>query len=752
MLNRFSQVRRQAARLAGYALMAVFVSSCGASDGGTITQTPAISIALGTGSGSITAGGTSSFSVTVGRSGSFSGSIDLSVEGLPSGVTASVSPASVVAGATTATVTLTALPAAAATTATLTVRAKGSGVTDATSTYALTVQAAAASGGFSLSLSPASASITAGTLGTTTTVTIARTGSFTGAVNLSVGGAPAGVTTTLSSASVAGTTATLTIDVTAAAAAGVSTLTITGTGTGVSNATATYSLTTVAAATGSFAVSLAPTTLSVAAGASGTSTVTIARTAPFTGAVNLAVSGAPAGVTATLSAASVATGATTATLTVAVAAGTAATTGTIVVTGTAAGVANATASLALTTTATGTTPGTGSIVFRFCTTPVPTWFAVQDGVGGTWTKVNVGTGNTYSFNLENNLGGVAYATVNGTAATTNVYYGTKAEITARGINDCPNATTKDLTGTMAGLGAGDQGYIGFANRSSTVIPSASLGYSLKGVADGAHDLVAGRVAVGFSGTSITSTPNKFVIRRAINPTGTIPVIDFGSEGFAPSSGTLSLGNLGSDQSLVTMIYLTANGTYGLLYSDGSLGGSSRTIYGVPAGQQIAGDLHVITFSALNPAAFTGADPLAAVTLRTGTYLSATPNAPTITLGPILATPTVTTVATAPYVRLKSVLPRQAEYNQTFFTNFQQSGTASRGATIEATVTWVGAGSFDATIPDFSAVSGWDNAWGLKTGVATVWTANSTGYSGATLQPAAAGYTALTAQKAGSITP
>jgi hypothetical protein len=749
MLNRFSTVRRHAARIAGYALMSATFAACSGSDGGTITTTSAITVALGASSGSLTAGGTSSVAVTVSRSGSFTGAVDLSVEGLPTGVTASITPSPVQSGVTSATVTLTAAATAAATTNTpLTIRAKGSGVTDATAAYALSVQAAPANG-FTLSLAPATLSLTAGTTGTST-ITIARTGAFAGAVGLTVSGAPAGVTATLSSASVAGTSATLTVDVAAAAAAGASTLTITGTGTGAANQSVTLGLTTVAAATGSFALSLSPATLSIAAGANATSTVTIARTAPFAGAVNLAVS-APAGVTATLSSASV-TG-TTATLTVAVAAGTAASTGNVVVTGTAAGVANATATLALTTTASGTgTPGTGAIVFRFCST-TPSWFAVQDGQSGTWTRVT-GSNNTYSFDLTNNLGGVAYATVSGTAVNTNVYYGTKAELTMRGVNDCPSATTKNITGSVAGISGLDQGAIAFGNRSTIVVPAAGLTWALNAVPDGAHDLVASKIAYALSGTSISGSLAKVAIRRALNPASgaALPVIDFGTEGAAPASATATITNLASDQPLISVIYLTANGTTGLLYSDFGGSGTSRPIMGVPASLAIAGDLHIVTATALAPGALTNPDPIVSSTLRSATNIIGAIANTSFALGPALSAPTVTTVATTPYVRLKSVLPRQAEYNQQFYTNFSQSGTNARNVTIEATVAWVGAGSFDATVPDFSGVAGWDNNWGMKAGVSTVWTTNSTGFSGSSTQTAAAGYTALNAQKAGTITP
>ncbi len=565
-------------------------------------------------------------------------------------------------------------------------------------------------------------------------------------MNLAVTGAPAGVTATLSAASVTGTSATLTVAVAAGTAASSGTITVTGTGTGVTNQTASLGVTTTVAATGSFALSLAPTTLSIAAGANNTSTITIARTAPFTGAVNLAVSGAPAGVTATLSSASV-TG-NSATLTVAVAAGTAASTGTITVTGSATGVANATASLGLTTTA--GSVGTGNIVFRFCEAPFPVWFAYQDGTGA-WTKVT-GSNNTYSFDINAATGGIAYATTSGTTANTNVYYGTKAEITARGTYSCPTAVGKTITGTMLGLSGQDQGFVTLGNKSTTVVAAAGTAWTLNGVPDGAHDLIAGRSTLTINGTSFSSSLAKVIIRRAQNPAAgaALAALDFASDGFVPGTATATINNLGSDQSIMTGLFTTANGTNGLLYADIGSGGASRTFYGVPASQTIAGDLGYIQATALNPGYIS--DPLLAATSRSAGIFFATLGNQTLTLGPALSTPAVTTAATAPYVRFRNVLQRQAEYNQFFSAQFQQSGATPRTVIIEATAGFVGTGAFDVTIPDFTAAA-YDASWGLKTGVNTIWVDNVSGWAAGTgVVTQTAGATVQNAAKAGQLTP
>src|SRR5439155_10614680 len=82
---------------------------------------------------------------------------------------------------------------------------------------------------YTLSLSPTAAlAIERGATGTTT-VTITRT-NFTGAVTLSLGSAPAGVTGSFDPATPTGTSSTLTVSVGAAVAPGVYNLTVDGTG------------------------------------------------------------------------------------------------------------------------------------------------------------------------------------------------------------------------------------------------------------------------------------------------------------------------------------------------------------------------------------------------------------------------------------------------------------------------------------------------------------------------------------------
>src|SRR5207302_29395 len=144
---------------------------------------------------------------------------------------------------------------------------------------------------YTLSLAPAAFTIAPGA-NAPTTVTITRT-NFTGAVTLSLGNAPAGVTGSFNPAAPTGTSSTLTVSVGAAVAPGVYNLTVDGTRTPANRSTP---LTLTVSAAPDYTLSLSPAALTIGQGATGTSAVTITRT-NFTGPVTLSLGTAPAGVT-----------------------------------------------------------------------------------------------------------------------------------------------------------------------------------------------------------------------------------------------------------------------------------------------------------------------------------------------------------------------------------------------------------------------------------------------------------------------
>ena len=210
---------------------------------------------------------------------------------------------------------------------------------------------------FTLAVSPTSVSVVVGSSGTSS-ITTAVSGGFSSAIALTATGAPTGVTVSFSPTSIAAPgsgTSTVTLAVASTTATGTYSITVTGSGESITHS-ATISLTVTAVATPAFTLAASPASVSVVQGSSGASTLTTTVSGGFSSAIALTATGAPTGVTATLSPASIAApGSGTSTLTLAVTSTTATGTYTITVTGTGGGITHtATVSLTVTAAPTGT--------------------------------------------------------------------------------------------------------------------------------------------------------------------------------------------------------------------------------------------------------------------------------------------------------------------------------------------------------------------------------------------------------------
>jgi alpha-tubulin suppressor-like RCC1 family protein len=108
-----------------------------------IEAPPPATISLGVSPGTLTlttGGAAGSLGLTLTRSESFTGEVTLTAEGIPAGVTATITPPTLAPTATTASVSIVAVAAAATGTFTATFRARNQSVSDATATVAVTVQ------------------------------------------------------------------------------------------------------------------------------------------------------------------------------------------------------------------------------------------------------------------------------------------------------------------------------------------------------------------------------------------------------------------------------------------------------------------------------------------------------------------------------------------------------------------------------------------------------------------------------------
>jgi kumamolisin len=236
--------------------------------------------------------GNSTISSTV--TGGFNSAITLSATGQPTGVTVSFSPTSIT-GAGTSTMTMAVASSTVIGTYSITVTGT-SGSTSETTTVSLTVTVPSS---YTIGAAPASVSVAQGGSGSPT-ISSTVTGGFDSAIKLSASGQPKGVTVSFSPTSIKGAgTSTMTMKVGSSTVAGTYSITVTGTS-GSTSETTTVSLT-VTAATPSFTVSAAPSSISIARGSSGTFTITTAVFKGFDKAITLFASGQPTGVTVSFS-------------------------------------------------------------------------------------------------------------------------------------------------------------------------------------------------------------------------------------------------------------------------------------------------------------------------------------------------------------------------------------------------------------------------------------------------------------------
>ncbi|MGA9667654.1 MAG: RICIN domain-containing protein [Terracidiphilus sp.] len=291
----------------GLAYTKEFTSDLGSCTGpggscGSTSSQPTFSLSDSPSSLSIAQGASGTSTITVASNDGFDSAVSLSVSGLPSGVTASLSSSSVTPsanGSASSTLTLTANSSATAGTATVIITGTGGGLTN-TTTVALTVGSSSGSGcaaawsstqvytagmtasengidyiadywtqgnnpatnngpsgsgepwisqgacgsqqsaSFTLSDSPGSLSLAQGASGTST-ITVNPANGFTGSVTLSASGLPSGVTASFGTNPATGSSV-LTLAAGSAAATGSSTVTIIGTS-GSLSASTTIALT-----------------------------------------------------------------------------------------------------------------------------------------------------------------------------------------------------------------------------------------------------------------------------------------------------------------------------------------------------------------------------------------------------------------------------------------------------------------------------------------------------------------------------
>ena len=664
----------------------------------TVSTTPDYSLSLTPAALTIVQGANAPTTVTITRT-NFTGAVTLSLGGAPAGVTGSFDPAAPTGTSSTLTVSVGAAVAPGVYNLTV----DGTGTPGNRSTpLTLTVEAVP---NYTLSLAPTALTIVQGA-NAPTTVTITRT-NFTGAVTLSLGGAPAGVTGSFNPAAPTGTSSTLTVSVGAAVAPGVYNLTVDGTGTPGNRSTP---LTLTVSATANYSLSLTPAALTIAQGANAPTTVTITRT-NFTGAVTLSLGGAPVGVTGSFN--PTAPTGTSSTLTVTV--GAAVTPGVYHLTVDGTGTpGNRSTPLTLTVSS----GGGGNVTVDFSSCPVAdraAWVAYQNGTGP-WTRVT-GLNDVYTFTIGSGGGGLTYVLLGaGNMSSVQVHYMTQAEFTAGTLAFCGPTPPlgKTVTGTAAGIDATQVAQISLGGGTAQASFGA-LNFTITDVTDGTHDLVGARRPFDFSAGA-----DRAIIRRDqnISNNGDVGTLDFlGAESFATAPATITVSGLVGGETLAhSMSYQVGATCTAAPLNFFTAASASFTAFGIPSVQQRPSDYHNLSISAI-----IGASDFRSVSAYFHTMADRT-----LALGGQMPTPALTDLG-GMYKRLQAVYMLPAAYTSS--TSFSYvDASADKSVSISATFGYSGT-AVTLGLADFSALAGWDNNWAPAPASTGDWTVSGAGITG-----------------------
>ena len=374
-----------------------------------------------------------------------------------------------------------------------------------------------------------------------------------------------------------------------------------------------------------------------------------------------------------------------------------------------------------------TPPGPVTATVSYCAGLEPLWVAFQDG-DGAWSRAlpTVSDGKSvFQFTFASNRGAIATATASGQGITDLlVLYGSPAELEAEGDTSprfcTPAAATKTLLGRVAGLDTNEIAFIrvGGSGAQAFILPGDPGDFMLQVVPPGPRDLLATR-ATHTTGEALLT---RIILRRGIDlPDGaTLPVLDFGSdEAFAPAVANVSITGAGVDGAFSSTRLRNSNLDAQLSLNSVPAGEVTRPYRALPEERLSPGDLQVLTASTSGGGSVPGSARSAILYFRA-------PTDRTLALGPHIIAPSFSTVATAPYLRLRARFTPQSDYDRATSIAYQQGSTTIVAVSMTAAYAGANAAGYELIIPDLSQVAGFDPAWALRPAEALGWGASRIG--------------------------
>ncbi|HEU5219372.1 MAG TPA: hypothetical protein VFU23_11970, partial [Gemmatimonadales bacterium] len=417
------------------------------------------------------------------------------------------------------------------------------------------------------------------------------------------------------------------------------------------------------------------------------------RSGGFTGAVTLAVTGAPGGVTAIVSDQQTSGAVTTATITISADLSTPLGASVLVVHAGGNGVTEATANI-LTVIVTAASSGTSvSVSSAACpAAQKPIWAAVQNGTAP--FQVVTPVNEVYSFTVDAGRGAFAYLVRSTGSSQVVQMQMSQAEWTAGAITLCPAPGTKTINVTVAGLNAGEIATIGLGGGAGFVISPATL-TQLTSVQSGAHDVVGyARPIAGAGGN------RGYLLRDQDVPDLGALTVDFSGPqppGFTPVSAAMTVTGLGGAESLSHgMFYHTGAGCDpATLYAGAPPSAPGGfTAFGVPAAIQRPGDRHGLFVSG------TLAPRFRSVIEYFNLF-----GARSVALPSAMPAPALSELGTA-YSRRRVQLTLPADLAGSLAFQYTQNGT-QKTAKLIVSQSFLAGLAVDVVLGDFTDLAGWD---------------------------------------------
>jgi hypothetical protein len=251
-----------------------------------------------------------------------------------------------------------------------------------------------------------------------------------------------------------------------------------------------------------------------------------------------------------------------------------------------------------------------------------------------------------------------------------------------------------MTGTISGT-VGPLNNVTFGGFSSQVFTDGVFG--IMGFSDGAQDLVA------FSSDGDGATRMLILRDQAVANGGDIGTIDLTADGFDPGTASITVGGLvGGETGTITSQYATSSaGTVcGLAPLEAGLLASPFILSSAPPAEQASDEFHVATIGVVSGSA-----------VKSVSEAFATLADRTVTVPADVPAPTLTDVTgSAGYLRIQAEYTLPAEYNgATFFDYALDTYNMTVYASAE-----VQSMNVSLAMPDFTGLTGWDDAWGIPT--------------------------------------